>query len=91
MAKFRLFLYTRLFDAIIIVLMFSNVFMNLTQYFFIVEKPREYALLKALLGSIAGLLVLCRLIDLTVPLDRHFEKNIFREDEDQHGNHPGSR
>jgi len=90
-AKFRLFLYTRLFDAIVAILVFMSAAMSFTRYFFYITRVSEYVLLKGSLDLAAGALLVCRLIDLTVPLHRRFEKELFREDEDQRGNHPGSR
>jgi len=65
--------------------------MSFTRYFFNITRVSEYVLLKGFLDLAAGGLLLCRVIDLTMPLHRRFEKELFREDEDQHGNHPGSR
>jgi len=64
--------------------------MGLTRYFFYVIRSTAYALLQGVLGLLAGMLVVCRLIDLTFPLHRRFEKNLFQEEEKgQHGDHLG--
>ncbi len=63
--------------------------MSFTRYFFYITRVSEYVLLKGFLDLAAGGLLLCRLIDLSMPLHRRFERNLFKDSEDEHGNHPG--